>query len=112
MKLFGHLFPFAVLSALIAIGGCKKAADNAATPPPDQSAGDKRVVLYTFSDYFPNEVLEDFKKETGITVQAATVSNNEEIMQKLSAGNADIDLITPSDYMVKQLAAEKKIRPL
>jgi spermidine/putrescine transport system substrate-binding protein len=110
MKL-NRLFPIVMLTAIAAVAGCKKSGDTAG-PPPDQSASDKRVVLYTFSDYFPTDVLEDFKKETGIAVQLATVSNNEEMLQKLSAGNADIDMVTPSDYMVKQLAAGGKIRKL
>lgn len=102
-----------LFSAVLLVAGCKKADPAGAQgPPADQSATDKRVVLYTFSEYFPTDVLEAFRKETGITVQAATVSNNEELLQKLSAANADIDLITPSDYMVKQLAASGKIRKL
>ncbi len=56
--------------------------------------------LLTWADYAPREVIEQFKKETGIEVQV-TLSNNEEMISKLRAtGGAGFDLVTPSQDRV------------
>ena len=52
--------------------------------------------LITWGDYVPASVAEQFKKETGITVEI-TLSNNEEMISKLRAtGGAGFDLAQPS----------------
>ena len=52
--------------------------------------------LITWGDYVPAGVAEQFKKETGITVEI-TLSNNEEMISKLRAtGGAGFDLAQPS----------------
>ena len=52
--------------------------------------------LLTWSDYAPDEVIAQFKKETGIDVKV-TLSNNEEMISKLRAtGGAGFDLVQPS----------------
>lgn len=52
--------------------------------------------LLTWSDYAPDEVIAQFKEETGIDVEV-TLSNNEEMISKLRAtGGAGFDLAQPS----------------
>ena len=52
--------------------------------------------LITWGDYVPAAVAEQFKKETGISVEI-TLSNNEEMISKLRAtGGAGFDLAQPS----------------
>jgi len=52
--------------------------------------------LITWGDYAPAAVVEQFKKETGISVEI-TLSNNEEMISKLRAtGGAGFDLAQPS----------------
>jgi spermidine/putrescine transport system substrate-binding protein len=52
--------------------------------------------LLTWSDYAPDEVIAQFKQETGIDVEV-TLSNNEEMISKLRAtGGAGFDLVQPS----------------
>jgi spermidine/putrescine transport system substrate-binding protein len=52
--------------------------------------------LLTWADYVPNDVKEQFTKETGITVEV-TLSNNEEMISKLRATQgAGFDLVQPS----------------
>jgi spermidine/putrescine transport system substrate-binding protein len=59
-------------------------------------AQDKTLRLLTWADYAPKEVVEQFTKETGITVEI-TLSNNEEMISKLRAtGGAGFDLAQPS----------------
>jgi len=59
-------------------------------------AQDKKLRLLTWADYVPKDVVEQFKKETGIDVEV-TLSNNEEMISKLRAtGGAGFDLAQPS----------------
>lgn len=100
------------LALLVAAGGCKK--DAATNPAADASATDKIVTALVFSEYLPDDVLADFKKETGVEAKVGTFESNEELIQKLSNGAsvADFDVVTPSDYMVKRLAERNLIRKL
>src|SRR5471032_2441212 len=55
-----------------------------------------KLRLITWADYAPADVIEFFKKQTGIQVQV-TLSNNEEMISKLRAtGGAGYDLAQPS----------------
>ncbi len=59
-------------------------------------AQDKTLRLLTWADYAPKAVVDQFTKETGITVEI-TLSNNEEMISKLRAtGGAGFDLAQPS----------------
>ncbi len=59
-------------------------------------AQDKTLRLLTWADYAPKAVVDQFTKETGITVEV-TLSNNEEMISKLRAtGGAGFDLAQPS----------------
>jgi len=56
----------------------------------------KSLRLLTWGGYAPKDVIEDFKKETGIDVEV-TLSNNEEMISKLRAtGGGGFDLAQPS----------------
>jgi spermidine/putrescine transport system substrate-binding protein len=59
-------------------------------------AQEKKLRLITWADYVPKDVVEQFKKDTGIDVEV-TLSNNEEMISKLRAtGGAGFDLAQPS----------------
>lgn len=64
---------------------------------------EERVInVLNWSSYIPSCVVEDFEKETGIKVNYATYSSNEELLAKVSsAKEGTYDLIFPSDYMVE-----------
>jgi len=66
----------------------------------------------TWSNYYPESILEDFTKKTGIRVELSYVSSNEELFAKLKAGATGYDLIQPSDYMVRQMTKLSMLKPL
>jgi spermidine/putrescine-binding protein len=90
-----------VLSAVLWAGAsCKRHADE------------KVLHLYTWSEYFPKPVLDEFTQKTGIKVIAATYSTNEELMDKLASGVSDYDVVVPSDYAVRILVLDKRLLPI
>jgi len=58
------------------------------------------VNLAIWSNYIPQELLNDFYSKTGIKVQVSNYSSNEELLAKLQAGASGYDVAVPSDYMV------------
>lgn len=58
------------------------------------------VNLYGWSDYVPQQLLDNFTAKYGIKVNYDTYSSNEEMLAKLQAGASGYDLVIPSDYTV------------
>ena len=67
------------------------------------SCGDNKdentLYVYSWADYIPQFVYEDFEDETGIKVVEDIYSSNEEMYTKIKAGGEGYDIIMPSsDY--------------
>jgi len=62
-----------------------------------------RLRVSTWSNYFPESVIQDFTAKTGIRVELSYISSNEELFAKLKAGATGFDIVQPSDYMVRQM---------
>ncbi|HEY5811902.1 MAG TPA: spermidine/putrescine ABC transporter substrate-binding protein [Terrimicrobiaceae bacterium] len=122
-----HLF-FAVL-AILAFAGCGKAPapesltpatppapSPAATPAPQTAklSGDaeKTLNIFCWSEYVPQEIIDAFTEETGITVSIETFASNEEMLAKLLAGGGVYDIIQPSEYVVEGLIKEGMLAPI
>jgi spermidine/putrescine-binding protein len=58
------------------------------------------VNLYGWSDYIPQQLLDNFTAKYGIKVNYDTYSSNEEMLAKLQAGASGYDVVIPSDYTV------------
>jgi spermidine/putrescine transport system substrate-binding protein len=60
------------------------------------AAESQKLRILTWADYIPADLAEDFRRETGITIET-TLSNNEDIIARLRAsGGAGFDLAHPS----------------
>ncbi len=72
---------------------------------------EKVLYLFNWSDYMPQEILDEFYDETGIKVIMDSYASNEEMYTKIAAGSSSYDIIFPSaDYqeiMIKQDMLEK-----
>ncbi|CUH52085.1 extracellular solute-binding protein [Shimia marina] len=65
------------------------------------------LVLYHWFEYMPQELLDKFKAETGITVTMDTYDSNEAMLASLKAGGiGTYDVSVPGDYMVAIMAGE------
>jgi spermidine/putrescine-binding protein len=89
-----------VLSMLIALTSCGSSGGKGST-----KSGELNVFVWT--EYMPQTVFDAFTKETGIKVNVSTYSSNEDMLSKVKGSNEGIyDIVVPSDYMVKMMAAE------
>lgn len=74
-----------------------------------------KLNVYNWGEYIDNDevdVIKEFEKLTGCTVNYTTFESNENMYSKLSGGGVSYDIIVPSDYMVEKLLKEEMILPL
>ncbi len=92
---------FVLLLALVTIVACGK----------KEKIDNNTLYLFNWSDYLPEEILNDFEAETGIKVVADYYSSNEEMYAKIKAGSTGYDVIFPStdfaEIMLSQGMLEK-----
>lgn len=77
-----------VMTINIVFSGCSKKEEK------------KELNIFNWSEYMPQEIIDDFEEETGIKVNYATYSSNEEMLAKVQSSPGTYDLIVASDYMV------------
>ena len=71
-----------------------------------------KLNVYNWGEYISDEevdVVKEFERLTGCTVNYTTFESNENMYSKLSGGGVSYDIIVPSDYVVEKLMAEGMI---
>lgn len=67
----------------------------------------EKVVIYNWTEYIPEGVLEDFTKETGISVDYNTYESNEVMYSKIKLQQGKgYDVIVPSTYYISKMSSE------
>ena len=80
------------LAALCGLAACAKQTPAGGK---DHDVDDPKVLnLYTWAEYFPSSVLDEFEAETGIKVNYSTLDSNDVAETTLSAGHSGFDLVT------------------
>lgn len=64
---------------------------------------EKTLRLYNWADYFAEDTLANFTKETGIRVIYDVMEGSETLEAKMMAGNSGYDLIFPGDTVAERL---------
>lgn len=75
-------------------------------------AGTGELYLYIWSEYIPDEVIENFTKETGIKVHLSTYDSNEAMYAKIKLAGQGYDLIVPSSDYVSLMRRQDLLAPL
>ena len=71
------------------------------------AAAEGKLSVYHFFEYIPQELVDKFTAETGITVTIDTYDSNEAMLASLKAGKlGQYDVAVPGDYMVGIMAGE------
>lgn len=96
------------LSALFTAATMLFAVSNAA------KADNDTVYLYTWTEYVPSGLLDNFTKETGIKVIVSSLESNETMYARLKTlgKNGGYDVIAPSNYFVSKMRKEGMLLPL
>ncbi|OOS00355.1 spermidine/putrescine ABC transporter substrate-binding protein [Haemophilus paracuniculus] len=114
MKKLVALAVAGVLSATLT--GCNdKETKTAETKAPEAAPAQGGTVhLYTWTEYVPDGLLDEFTKETGIKVEVSSLESNETMYAKLKLQGKDggYDVIAPSNYFVSKMAREGMLKEL
>ena len=72
------------------------------------------VHLYTWTEYVPEGLLDEFTKQTGIKVEVSSLESNETMYAKLKIQGKDggYDVIAPSNYFVSKMGREGMLKEL
>ncbi len=77
------------------------------------AAADDELVLYTWDQMVPDEVLSGFEEETGIKVIYSTFDTDEGMLTELSRTNGgDYDVVIADDYIIEQTVAEGLVQEI
>ncbi len=82
--------------AVVSLAGCS-------------NAGSKKLYLFNWTYYTPDEVIKQFEKEFGVTIKVDSYASNEEMYAKLMAGATGYDIIFPSQDYVSILMKQGKL---
>ena len=78
-----------------------------------QADDSKELVLYTWENMFPQEVLDGFEEETGIKVVYSNFDTDENMLEKLSmAKGGDYDVVVADDYIIQTAIEEGLVEKL
>ena len=97
------IFVIAIIACLLLplFAACDKAEDG--------TSGTDRLVIYNWEDYIDTDLLDEFaeyyEEVTGrsLEITYTTYDTNETMMTKVLKGDANVDLICPSDYAIEKL---------
>jgi spermidine/putrescine-binding protein len=121
-----------LILAIMLLTACGPAAAPSAPPVPTQPAAppatsasgaptsasapakptSTELNLYGWTDYVPQQLLDDFTARFGIKVNYDTYSSNEEMLAKLQAGASGYDVVIPSDYTIAIMIKQDMLEPL
>ena len=72
-----------------------------------------QVVVYNWSEYIPQDVLDDFTRETGIRVIYSTFESNEAMFARLKLlRGRQYDVVVPSSYFVEIMRRDNLLQQL
>ncbi len=73
----------------------------------------EKIYVYNWTEYIPDEVLQQFTAETGIKVIYTTYESNESMYAKLKLVKGDgYDLVFPSTYFISKMIKEDMLQPI
>lgn len=101
-----HLYSIAAMAAVSVLaasllGGCGKSGGNNGNGSAAKDAGE--VYIYNWGEYIDEDVISQFKEETGIEVIYDMFETNEEMYPVIEAGGVKYDAVCPSDYMIQKM---------
>ncbi len=93
-----------------ALQGCGKPQKPKAKIKP--TGEELRLSFYNWQTYTGETTIADFEAVGGAKVTMRTFATNDELVEKLRAGNAGFDVIVPSDDAVERLIRTQLLEPL
>ncbi|MDR1251540.1 MAG: spermidine/putrescine ABC transporter substrate-binding protein [Treponema sp.] len=72
-----------------------------------------QLTIYTWSEMFPQDILDNFEKETGVRINYVNFDTDETMLARLqAAGGSGYDLVIADDYIIETAVAEGLVQKL
>ncbi|WP_175073310.1 PotD/PotF family extracellular solute-binding protein [Terribacillus sp. AE2B 122] len=75
-------------------------------------SGGNTLTVYNWGDYIDPAVIDEFEKQTGITIVYETFDSNEAMMTKIQQGGTSYDVAVPSEYTIEKMKEEDLLLPI
>ena len=100
------------LKAAAALGAAAAAAPSLAGCGGEE-AENGELNLFIWTEYVPEDLIDQFAEEFGVSVNTTMYSSNEDMYSRFTSGDADaFDVLLPSDYMVERLISAGLLQEL
>ena len=123
-KIISVILSLAVVFGILCMAGCGAGTENALDT--EKLVGNydvealrgAEINVYNWGEYISDgaegtmNVIKEFEKLTGITVNYTTYASNEDMYSKLKSGGVSYDVIIPSDYMIERMIKEGLLQKL
>ncbi|APC18629.1 spermidine/putrescine ABC transporter substrate-binding protein PotF [Pseudomonas frederiksbergensis] len=76
------------------------------------NASDRQLRIYSWVEYIPQQVLDDFRKKTGITVNYDVYDSSQTLEAKLLTGSSGYDVATVSNGQLGRMITAGAFQPL
>src|SRR5699024_8383115 len=98
------IFGVLLLFGLVACSGSEETegTEDASGEEADNELSDE-LVIFNWSEYMPDEIIEGFEEEFGVDVTYTTFSSNQEMLAKIQSGTVAYDIAIPYDFYVQVL---------
>ncbi|MDR2094379.1 MAG: spermidine/putrescine ABC transporter substrate-binding protein [Treponema sp.] len=78
-----------------------------------QEGKKQELTIFTWSEMFPQEILDGFEKETGIAINLVYFDYDETMLTRLeTSGGGDYDLVIADDYIIETAIAQGLVQKL
>lgn len=99
-----------LVTSILLVGlSCNKKVEESLENSKVTSSNKNVVHIYSWAEYIPTEIFNNFEKETGIRVVEDIYSTNEEMFTKLKAGAIGYDMVMPSPDYVEIMMKENML---
>jgi spermidine/putrescine transport system substrate-binding protein len=90
--------------AVALVSGCSEKSERASA---------EKLVIYNWTEYIPDDLLQQFTRETGIQVEYATYESNEAMYARIKLlDGSGYDIAVPSTFYVEKMRNEGLLQPI
>ena len=107
-----HYLLFMSVLFLVSCGQIDTNSTRLETPAVTPEATEVVLDFYNWDTYIDPQILADFEKQYGITINYQIFENDDQLVTDLRGGSVAYDLIVPSDINVAILRREKLLQPV
>ncbi|ANU13690.1 ABC transporter, periplasmic spermidine putrescine-binding protein PotD [Planococcus halocryophilus Or1] len=76
------------------------------------TSGGGTISVYNWGEYIDPELIDQFEKETNISVVYETFDSNESMMTKIEQGGTTYDVAMPSEYAIEKMKNNDLLHPI